>query len=147
MRILFLDIDGVLNTDALIEKYDRDYICPSRVARVDDICESAGADIVLTSTWVEVDGFNKTVAFLREAGLMARVRDAIDFDVELTVDEANRSRMIREKQINDYVSRHTLTRYVTLDDLPLSGVRLVHVDNRLGLCEFHVSCAITYLCY
>ena len=51
MKVLFLDIDGVLNTPKSIRQYGVDYIDPILVALVSNIVGATGAKIVLSSTW------------------------------------------------------------------------------------------------
>ena len=53
MKIIFLDIDGVLNCmQYLIENNCRGIgIDPARVALVADIVRASGAKIVLTTSW------------------------------------------------------------------------------------------------
>ena len=60
MRIIFLDIDGVLNCEifykerlkplSIIEHPDNQ-ICKERISWLNELCESIGAKIVLSSTW------------------------------------------------------------------------------------------------
>jgi histidinol phosphatase-like enzyme len=58
MKIIFLDIDGVLNNEAWLMKKDRgplgwpqEDIAPDNVAQLNRITEITGAVIVITSTW------------------------------------------------------------------------------------------------
>lgn len=51
MKVLFLDIDGVLNTPKLIKTFGYDYIDPVLVAIVAKIVNETSAKIVLSSTW------------------------------------------------------------------------------------------------
>ena len=55
MKIIFLDIDGVLNSDTYLEsrldKSEDNRIDLSRVKLLADLVKSTGAKIVLTSTW------------------------------------------------------------------------------------------------
>lgn len=51
MKVLFLDIDGVLNTPKSIRQHGVDYIDPILVAHVGNIVAATGVKIVLSSTW------------------------------------------------------------------------------------------------
>lgn len=57
MRIVFLDIDGVLNSRALVERSLAPHapgiglLAEDAVARVERLCVDAGASIVVSSTW------------------------------------------------------------------------------------------------
>jgi hypothetical protein len=51
MKIIFLDVDGVLNTPKLIKKFGFDFIDQSLVALIAKIVKETDAMIVLSSTW------------------------------------------------------------------------------------------------
>jgi hypothetical protein len=51
MKIIFLDIDGVLNTTKLIKKFGFDFIDDILVAIVARVVRETNAKIVLSSTW------------------------------------------------------------------------------------------------
>jgi hypothetical protein len=51
MKIIFLDIDGVLNTGRLLTIFGNTHICSDRVALLKRIVDATGASIVLSSTW------------------------------------------------------------------------------------------------
>ena len=56
MRLIFLDIDGVLNCQIFYDKrignsYIDRHICRERVSWLNDLCKETGAKIVISSTW------------------------------------------------------------------------------------------------
>lgn len=51
MKVVFLDIDGVLNNFGLLRKHGFDYIDPSMVARFGGVIGRTGAEVVLSSYW------------------------------------------------------------------------------------------------
>jgi hypothetical protein len=51
MKVLFLDVDGVLNTPKLIRNFGFDHIDEVLVALVARIVRETGSEIVLSSTW------------------------------------------------------------------------------------------------
>lgn len=51
MKVIFLDIDGVLNTPKTIRKFGFDFIDDILVSLVARICRETGARIVLSSSW------------------------------------------------------------------------------------------------
>ena len=51
MRVIFLDVDGVLNSTKTIKKFGFDFIDPFLVALVARIVRETEAKIVLSSTW------------------------------------------------------------------------------------------------
>ena len=61
MKIIFLDIDGVLNSIGWVERtkgtaYEDKEIDPSKVRLLKQIIDKTDAKIVLSSTWREVNG-------------------------------------------------------------------------------------------
>jgi hypothetical protein len=51
MKVIFLDIDGVLNTPKTIRRFGFDFIDDILVALVVRICKETSAKIVLSSSW------------------------------------------------------------------------------------------------
>lgn len=51
MKIIFLDVDGVLNSMKTLRMFGWDFIDPILVALVSRIVRETGAKIVLSSTW------------------------------------------------------------------------------------------------
>ena len=59
MKIIFLDVDGVLNHSECREWTDTaEVLDPEIVERVKDICAKTGAKIVISSVWRLGDSFN-----------------------------------------------------------------------------------------
>lgn len=61
MKVIFLDVDGVLNSIGWMKKNDEKKhgnceINPENVKMLKDIVDKTGAKIVLSSTWRNVDG-------------------------------------------------------------------------------------------
>lgn len=51
MKILFLDVDGVINTSKLIKEFGCDYIDDDLVKIINFIVQKTNCKIVLSSTW------------------------------------------------------------------------------------------------
>lgn len=63
MKIIFLDIDGVLNYQSFLKKslagdkstskldYDKKYFAPECIERLNKICKTTGAKVVISSSW------------------------------------------------------------------------------------------------
>ena len=52
MKVLFLDVDGVLNSDTTVEQWEGYmYVDKKKIARLQSILKKTGAEIVLSSTW------------------------------------------------------------------------------------------------
>lgn len=50
-KIVFLDIDGVLNNDVTIEKYGPEQFDPDNVTQLNDFLKKTGAWIIISSAW------------------------------------------------------------------------------------------------
>lgn len=75
-RIIFLDIDGVLNCASTVERFHGCFgIEPDKVRLLRDIVQATGAEIVLSSTWRQ------------DADSFAEVRRALALD-GLTVEDS-----------------------------------------------------------
>lgn len=109
MKVLFLDVDGVLNSLAWCAKQPamkraEDMLDPQAVKRVIRVCEATGAVIVLSSSWRHAPNL---VAKLREVGLPI---------IDVTPSLSDNPRWI---EISAWLSRHKgekVERYAIIDD-------------------------------
>ena len=80
MKIIFLDIDGVLNHQGMTDEDWTKYgtcggsIDPQSVKVLNDFTDETGAKIVVSSTW-RLDGLDRVRKALEEAGVMAGIID------------------------------------------------------------------------
>lgn len=51
MKVIFLDVDGVLNTDEMRESYGIDFISPRLVKEIIRVADATEAKIVISSDW------------------------------------------------------------------------------------------------
>ena len=120
MKVIFLDIDGVLN-----EKKSRSRCCgytgidDKKVEHLAKIVKVTGAEIVLISTWK--DDWRKTDK--AHQGMMANYLDKklkkqglAVLDKTKSVDKKNGFHLSRGMGILQYLSTHTVEKYVILDD-------------------------------
>jgi len=88
MKIIFLDFDGVICTQASYKDAEKKHglesdgfppplhlILKSRVARVQEICDKTGAKIVISSMWRVLYKWGVLKGFLRHHGLTAEIID------------------------------------------------------------------------
>ncbi len=147
MNIVFLDVDGVLNSFAYMrsERYCEVGgvvgIDPLAVARLNTITTQADAQIVVTST----KRIGRTVGDMRSllcsAGVTGRVRDVTPV---LPGGEGTRSREI-DQWLQAYTRWRGPCRFVVLDDsvvdvssLPHIAARVVGTSMEDGLRDDHV---------
>lgn len=129
MKVIFLDVDGVLNTPKLIKKFGYDHIDPVLVALLARIVRETEARIVLSSTW-RIDENNRKMveAALAQHGL-----------------ELLGSTPVHKKKFPDWVYRHEeigawlaenqVSKFAILDDLDDAGIEgsFFRTDENLGL--------------
>jgi hypothetical protein len=120
MKVVFLDIDGVLN-----EEKSRSRCCgykgidDKKVEKLANIVKATGAEIVLISTWK--DDWRKTDK--ARQGMMANYLDKklkkhglAVLDKTESVDKASGFHLSRGEGILQYFATHTVEKYVILDD-------------------------------
>lgn len=152
MKVIFLDIDGVLNS----ARYDceREYgdgnIDPSRLPLVKSIVDATGAVIVLSTTW------------RRHWDISPDKRDSIGEELDAVFASAGLSvadktpwfeKFDRAAEIREWLKQHDgeVESFVILDDVFTGwaelGDRLVRTNFRIGrgLGEEHVQRAIELL--
>lgn len=120
--VVFLDIDGVLNNRDWRESVERDrlisvwspeiarkMIDPSRVARLQRLCDACDAAVVIVAEWRRWSLPDEIAAVLCDAGLRALVLDAVG-GLKLSGD-------LRCEATQWWLREHPeTTRYVVLDD-------------------------------
>jgi hypothetical protein len=80
VKLVFLDIDGVLNSDAWFARsppleWGLDHLDPEAVARVDRLASATAARIVISSAWRLVYPLDEIRAMLAAKGLRAPIVD------------------------------------------------------------------------
>jgi hypothetical protein len=134
MKVIFLDIDGVLNCRKTPNPRKFPYIVDEvLLARFQNLLRRTGASVVLTSTW-RYD----------PAGLFAAKHYGIPF-IDVTPDLPKQP---RSKEILVWVRGHPeLTRYAVLDDEDdqLDGLPLFQPSSRTGLTEKVAAALADYL--
>lgn len=136
MKVIFLDIDGVLNTREFLEKnipvmpmfngwgYAID---PRAVERLGAAIRATAASVVLSSTWRLFVPLMDLEVFLRAYGCPARIIDKTPL----------LSTFGREREVETWLKEHPeISRFVILDDqnvFPTLTRRLIQVDPKTGL--------------
>lgn len=138
MKILFLDIDGVLNSQDFIIKSARkkgamlhpnEMIDPESIEYLNKVIEETGAHIVISSTWRKSWKKNELEAHLEGYGLVYPIFDYTPI---------HESR-VRGEEIEDYLFNlnEDVLNYVILDDdsdfLPHQFNNLIQTNFEKGL--------------
>ncbi len=127
MKVIFLDIEGVLVLDKSNEPHE-DYAHPfdkECVAILNELLDETGAEIVITSSWKKMLDLKRLTFIFNWNGVTCSPHD-------ITFDFNN-----REKEITDYVQRMKINDFVILDDMDLTVFpkNFVKCNSTLGLKE------------
>jgi hypothetical protein len=150
MKVLFLDIDGVLNS----HDFDPEAMCGpihrDKVARLNRVLKATGAYIVLSSAWryivhrreCDIRGMEW---LLRSHGLIAGRLLGITRPDEMMPKVWNGDITVwpveneRGRQISDWLQSHIHLTYAVVDDMDLgiteAGHRLVKTDGAAGMTD------------
>lgn len=153
MKVIFLDVDGVLNcvdTTDLCGGYVG--IENAKVKLLRRIVEETGAEIVLVSTWK--DGWSKTDKDKKQDMFGYFLDRELEKESLVILDKTEDDGIHRGKGIRDWMSGRDIESFVILDDknydYPARGLSPYHVktefyDENGGLNEKHVALAVRIL--
>lgn len=168
MKVIFLDVEGVLNTrETFYNLYmnwnnnigvKRDKIDDFRVAFLKKIVDETDAKIVLNSSWNEryQRSDNKLVPIYESSKLLEKQFNKYGLNVYDIIPECDNS--YREKEINIWLEHHqNIESFIVLDDDKKElgsfvGKQLIETNFGVkddmscsGLCEEHIDRAISIL--
>lgn len=134
-RVLFLDIDGVLNSEAYWQRLSGrgitivssqgQKIDPDAVKHLNRIVHSTHCTVVLSSSWRLGRGFEKAWGWLKEAGYTGHLHD-----------RTSSTLAGRGAEISEWLSQQPPCAYAILDDEPELKThegRWVHTPYATGL--------------
>jgi hypothetical protein len=124
MKIIFLDIDGVLNTHKSIGRFGFDFIDHILVALVARIVQETQAKVVLSSTW-RIDKKDRELAL---RALQEQDLEIHDFTPVLVGED-------RHVEIQAWLDKNQVERFAILDDDPDAKIEgnFFRTDESLGL--------------
>lgn len=171
MHVIFLDIDGVLNSEAFLRKLDDRHrqlghanacecfrfehqIDRDTVARLNRLIAETHAKIVVSSSWRKLLDPPELHRVLVEHGLIAEIIGETPdghLDCEMLAVYGHIDRVFRGHEIDLWLRRHPeVERFVILDDgsdMEMHTNRLVQTDWQEGLLDDHVDLAIRVLAW
>ena len=119
MKVIFLDIDGVMNNELLLEYRGWEAIGEVQLDLLKEIIEATNAEIVLSSTW-RLDGRNRKIV---EERLATRGMNLLDQTIVMMPKKMSMS-VIRSDEICEWLSRHPeVEHFAVLDDNTDAGDR------------------------
>ena len=161
--VIFLDLDGVLNTGWWYSQMDRKTpkdkygyaFDPNAVANLKRIIDETGAEIVISSSWKSF-GLSGLQAMWKDRGLPGKVvditPDIMSDEMLLNVDLNNKDMLYnRGCEVKGWLSKHgdEVVSYVIIDDmddvLPEQQPHFVWTDEKVGLTEGNAVQAIMIL--
>lgn len=153
MKIIFLDIDGVLNSGKYVKRIDADFddpknqMDPEAVIRLNSIADQTGASIVVTSTWRKpfIYYFDKLRECIASYGITAPV---VGYTPDLASDGYTRTEEILYwlEGLQYRPPERQVESFVVLDDETIDIVgRQVKTDFEDGLQDHHVRQAVSIL--
>jgi hypothetical protein len=146
MKIIFLDIDGVLNSgrfmhsniDAFNEAYGVKHLDPMAIARLNKIIEATDAEVVISSTWRILSSVADMRGYLKAAGFTGVVRGATP-----------RLGTRRGIEIQQWLDDHALIDSMVIldDDSDMGHLMpfLVKTDWNKGLQDEHIQLVVDML--
>lgn len=138
MKVVFLDVDGVLNNFTLIRQNGFNYIDPVMVGRVGIVVKHSGAKIVLSSTWrLQEDDKRLVTSSLGEQGMFIH-------------DVTPNLRTVRSQEISDWLADNPMVeRYAILDDDEDAGFGMresfFQTDPEVGITDRIAEMALSHL--
>ena len=123
MKIIFLDIDGVLNNEDSDIVYLQEgsvcvggFFCPELVGRLNTIIQETGASIVLSSTWrlgLNLESAQKLMIELGVTGRVVGITDHVWDNHVLRGNEIYKWILDNEDMVGEY---YNFSNYLILDD-------------------------------
>ena len=163
MKVLFLDIDGVLNTKYWYTQMDRNTpkdkygyaFDPNSVANLKRIVEDTGAEIVISSSW-KCMGLSQMEDMWRDRSLPGRIigitPNSVSDEMLLNADiDSIELFHIRGEEIKEWLMKHAkrVSSYAIIDDmdnmLPEQQSHFVQTNPEVGITEGDADTIITIL--
>jgi hypothetical protein len=142
MRVIFLDIDGVLNSVDWMMRGGSEIINyedggtqldPKAVTLLESIVKNSGAKVVISSTWRRMYGYEQVAVFLRRHGFTGEVIGETPYFYE--------PGKVRGDEIQAWLDEHPEVKYFAIldDDSDMAHLmgRLVHTKYPHGLLPEH----------
>ena len=125
MKVIFLDIDGVLNTNS-----DRE-ISNDKLKLLSELVSKTGADVVLSSSWRNWSNHPKTN--IPGSFIIKWKNQFLDNNISVTL--TTELECPKNLSIEKFIIQHDVKHYVVLDDEPIDIANLVKTDAEQGLTQ------------
>jgi hypothetical protein len=156
MKVIFLDVDGVLNSQKSLKHgavgFGKAQMDPKADSRLEKLVRATGSKIVVSSSWRHIFELHQIQEMLKQAGAPTAARAVID---RTPAGEGNRGAEIQEwlsldperSRVNP--NHEGIEAYVIIDDnnqmTPEQQPHFVHTNPQVGLTDEDVVEAISIL--
>ena len=125
MKVIFLDIDGVLNTNS-----DRE-ISNDKLKLLSELVSKTGADVVLSSSWR--NWWNNPIINIPGSFITNWKNQFLDNNISITL--TTELECPKNLSIEKFIIQHDVKHYVVLDDEPIDIANLVKTNGDVGLTQ------------
>ena len=122
-KIIFLDVDGVLNKKHWVEN-KTPWIEESRVKLVSDLCNATGAKVVLSTNWREV--LSEPSLFDNDGEIAKGYKLFQKYGIKINGITPRLNN--REEEINSFIKDNNVGNWVVFDDNELHIKNFIHTD-------------------
>jgi hypothetical protein len=148
-KIIFLDIDGVINASDLPplygEGWPESHLETHLIEKVNEIVKITDAQIVISSSWRIRFNLAELTEMLKNKGLKAKI-----IGVTPRIKRRFGKVVLRGEEIQDWLDAYPykIEKFVILDDVADMGhlmPRLIKTEDEIGITDQHVELAIKML--
>jgi len=152
MKIIFLDIDGVLNSEEDLTNnvgllWDVNDLNIKYIILLNEIIKATNAKVVISSTWRIIHPFDKIEKMMLKKGFVGEVISQTVL-LSRTPDGVIQD---RGDEINLWLKDNDIESFLILDDTPYEGIikhfsnQFLYIKDSVGLHTEHVNEAISIL--
>lgn len=136
MKVIFLDVDGVLNSIATFRSFGPDFINDNSISSLAQIVKKTGAKIILASSW------RKELKDKKKIEQALKRHDLEIFDCTPIIDNNNRG-----AEIQSWLNNNKVEKFAILDDDPRAGIEgsFFQTDETIGLTSAIAEQVIAHL--
>ena len=125
MKVIFLDIDGVLNTNS-----DKE-ISTDKLKLLSELVSKTGADVVLSSSWR--NWWNNPKTNIPGSFITKWKKQFLDNNLSITL--TTELECPKNLSIEKFIIRHDVKCFIVLDDEPIDISNLVQTNGDIGLTQ------------
>ena len=135
MKVIFLDIDGVLNTNS-----DKE-ISTDKLKFLSELVSKTGAEVVLSSSWR--NWWNNPKTNIPGSFITKWKKQFLDNNLSITL--TTELECPKNLSIEKFIIRHDVKCFIVLDDEPIDISNLVQTNGDVGLTQFDCQKAVHLL--